>query len=155
MAENKNEAFKRISASRLEKAQKAISLLGNLNSNNYESSNEERLEIINALLAEVERLSEDYNVEIKKESKSEVITEEVETEDENAEELVEVKDYTDKKMTNPTVLKVVRDLEFGEMPIFSSVLQEALINFAKKQAGSDKHLRQLLRISAFSLKAEN
>ena len=145
--QSKKEAFSRISTSRLEKAVKSIELLGNLASHNYESTTQERAAIIERILNEVSILSEKYGVSDliqpnEERSKSE-ITPEVDNTHPKNQGTVEEK--------SPTVLKVLRDLEHGEMPLFASVLQESLISFAKKEPGSEKHLRQLLRISAISL----
>ena len=155
MAETKNEAFKRISTSRLEKATKSISLLQNLMSNNYESTIPEREAIIESLMDEVEALADIYGVEmrISNETPSAQTTNDGSDKDEETPEEVLSDDdveFADKRKKKPTVLKVVRDLEFGEMPLFASSLQQALTQFAKKEAGSDKHLRQLLRISALA-----
>lgn len=49
MSETKREKFLRLSAARLEKAEDAIRLLGNLNSQNYESSPEDRQAIVDRL----------------------------------------------------------------------------------------------------------
>ena len=155
MAETKNEAFKRISSSRLEKATKSISLLQNLMSNNYESTILEREAIIESLMDEVEVLADIYGVEMRNTNETlpaQTLNDDLDRDEETPEEVLSDDDveFADKRKKKPTVLKVVRDLEFGEMPLFASSLQQALTQFAKKETGSDKNLRQLLRISALA-----
>lgn len=167
MSETKNEAFKRISKSRLEKIEKSISTLGNLASNNYDSSPNERIDLIQNLLLYTQRLAETFEVEIetfdqkgdnKKMNNDITKCEYCEQECDMHYSLI-CKEYIKNKTNtpsktikeSPTVLKVVRDLEFGEMPLFASVLQEALLNFSKNKEGATAHLKQILRISAISL----
>ena len=59
----KSEDFKRISKPRIEKAQKAIEVLGNCASNNYYYTNQDAQDICNALDLEVKKLRILFKIE--------------------------------------------------------------------------------------------
>ena len=62
MAETKKEKFDRLSNARLEKATKAIGVLGNLASPNYEYSERDVKNILNTLQASISEISEKFGI---------------------------------------------------------------------------------------------
>jgi len=64
MTETKSEKFIRLCEQRTEKAIKAIELIGNLSSSNYESTHEQRMEVVRQLQSAVSSVAETFGVEL-------------------------------------------------------------------------------------------